>query len=287
MTASPPKLSFPPFYHHAYVKACSEHGDRNLRWPIYYDRLRWAILHPPRSGPSFSAAVAFERLHTSDVYIACAATRGDGCARFMELYQRSIFKLACQFCGNIDLGSEVADEVLAGLFITNSRQQVRLDTYSGWGPLAGWLRTVVANAAHKECRRHGERFECLDDLPEQPDTAPVLHLEARLREETYRDSILGALRAAIRQLSRLQRSILILLYEQELQARVAAGTLGVTTQTVNREAHRAKRKLERTVLGCLATRWDDRYGDIDECVREILEGSEYPLLELLREADLE
>ena len=287
MTASPPKLSFPPFYHRAYVEACSEHGDRNLRWPIYYDRLRWAIKNPPQSGTSFTAAAAFERLHTSDVYIACAATRGEGCERFLELYQRYMFKQACQISGSVDLGSEIADEVLAGLFTVNNRQQVRLDTYAGWGPLAGWLRAVVVHAAYKEARHQSELFECLDDLPEQPDMAPVLQLEARLRDRTYHDSIIAALLAGLRQLTRRQRQVLRLCYEQAIEARRAAEIIGVSASTVSREAAKAMKRIKEITLGQLVLRWGGNHGDVDECLREILENPNYPLLELLRQADLE
>lgn len=284
---SPPTLSLATLCAQAYAEAYACHGNLNLDPDVFSLRLQQIIDQQlPVDGEPAAACKLLEKLYKKDLYLTCACTTPAEAAwsRFLRLYQRQIKDLACYTCGSVDLGEEVADVVLTGLYMPDRRGHSRIGAYDGRMPLSAWLRVIVIHQSYKECKRKFNQFVPLADRPDLSDPLPTARLEALLRNRSYKESTMEALRQASRQLSDRERLILLLRYEEGLQGKEIAQVLKVDPATVSRGFQTAQQKLKAAVITFLAQKWEGRSSDINECLADLLENPGYSLLALLKEA---
>src|SRR5262249_47832969 len=87
--------------------------------------------------------------HLSDLYLACACSRGD--RRALALFERHLMAQVPAHIAAIDASAAFADEVMQRLrkklFVREGEHGPRIGDYRGRGPLGGWLRVAAIRVA--------------------------------------------------------------------------------------------------------------------------------------------
>lgn len=133
----------------------------------------------PGAEPKASQRETFWRnLHLRDLALAQGCARGFEAAwnEFMREYRLPMQQAAIAITRSASAGEELADGLYAELFGLNAREGVRLSplaSYSGRGPLMGWLRATLAQRhVNRHRRDHREDQLGSEDLPAMPTAAP-------------------------------------------------------------------------------------------------------------------
>jgi RNA polymerase sigma-70 factor, ECF subfamily len=112
-----------------------------------------------------------ERLHSRDLYLACACARDDvrALARFDVEYM-GVVNATLRRIGVCDSDIDETKQVLRNRFFVSDASSVgRIRAYSGRGPLAGWVRSAATRAALRVLRRaKGEVHVEAEDLAMLP-----------------------------------------------------------------------------------------------------------------------
>ncbi|HTQ08169.1 MAG TPA: RNA polymerase sigma factor [Polyangiaceae bacterium] len=138
-------------------------------------------------------------------------------------------RFAQRLCGS----APDADDVLQDTLLTVARQVGQFD---GRGSLASWVFTVTRNACLRR-RRGLKNAPPRADDPELPDDEP--NPEARAAES----ELVGALRAALRELPLEAREVILLRDVEGLSAAEAASVLRISQQALKSRLHRARSAL--------------------------------------------
>lgn len=97
-----------------------------------------------RGRPDLAAAI--DRLHTDDLYLACACGAGDPAA--VAALERHFIEPAAAFflarTRSSQAAAELGQSLRTRLLVAEPGQRPRIASYSGEGPLGGWLRTVAS-----------------------------------------------------------------------------------------------------------------------------------------------
>jgi RNA polymerase sigma-70 factor, ECF subfamily len=270
----------------AYTDAYAYHGDLDLSVTTFSTRLQQVVNSHLKPGEESGTACAMlAALHKTDLYLACACAVPTEAAwgRFLSLYRRQIIDLSCYTCGSMEMGEEVADLVLAEMYLPDRQGRSHIAAFDGRIPLGAWLRVIVVHQAYKERKRKCNQSVPLADAPEFLDAQAGVRMDATLRDRRYREVVNRGLRHACRGLSERERLILLLRYEEGLPGSEIAGLLDVVPSTVSRALQSAQQKLKATLLSFLAGEWNGRKSEIDECVTDLLVNPNYSLLTLLKE----
>jgi RNA polymerase sigma-70 factor (ECF subfamily) len=236
-------------------------------------------------GPDVSSAAAADfirTLHTKDLYLAlaCAQKAEKAWDRFHKLYRKYIHDLA-NFATPTSRAPDLADSVLADLFLPDQSGQSRIASYQGRSSLATWLRAIICPRETIERERLCNNTEDLDTIPEIPDEAALTKMDALLRSSRYGSIILDSLRCSCESLSERERLILLLRYDDGLQLGQIGRLLGVHQSTVTRQIEGACKKLREAVVSKLLTEHKLDRAAIDECKADILENPCYSILSLI------
>ena len=144
--------------------------------------------------PASAQREAFWRgLHLRDLALAQACARGNELAwnEFLREFRQPMQQAAIAITRSSSAGEELADSLYAELFGLTQRDGVRsspLASYSGRGPLMGWLRATLAQRQVNHHRRTS-REDPLDDdnFPARvtqppPETHNLIRLSSAVRE---------------------------------------------------------------------------------------------------------
>jgi RNA polymerase sigma factor (sigma-70 family) len=282
----PVDVSFRRQAEQCYSDGYTFHGDLDLKLDEYEIHVGAIVQKHIALGSTADSACCFLKgLCTTDLYLSAACTKVSERAwnRFTVIYKQPILDFARSTCHNRDSASEVADAVLANMFLPDNSGRRRIASYDGRSPLHSWLRVTVFNCATRERERKCNTLENIDCLDHLPDASALVVLERRLRASKYGPIILEAFAFAGGSLTTLERSILLLRYEEELQVTQIARVLQVNPSSITRRIESIQRKLRDGVISTL-----DRKGlakpAIRECTAEILENSVYSVLGFVRKA---
>ena len=141
------------------------------------------------------------KLHLQDLILAraCAAGHERAWEILLARYREYLYQTAVSVAKNEAIGRELADSLYASLYCSGSRASSnlsKLNSYTGVGSLAGWLRTVLAHAYvdryRRECRLVPLEAEH-DDDPRliTPPAELTTSVDPRLEKAT--DEALGSL----------------------------------------------------------------------------------------------
>ena len=279
---TPPDVQFQRQAQECYSEGYAVHGDLDLEFEEYRLRLAFVVHKHLESGVAEDGACAFlKTLCTTHLYLstACAKPSEPAWDRFAASYTRLILLFARSFCHNEDSAAEVADGVLANMFIPDDSGRSRIASYAGRGPLSGWLRVTVINYASKECERKCNNLESLDSLEQMADETGLSRFESSLRSRKYGTAIREALAFAVRSLSSIERAILLLRYEEELQVAQIARAMQVNPSSITRRIQGIQRRFREQFIASLSERGFAE-ATIEECTQEVLENSAYSILAL-------
>lgn len=221
-----------------------------------------------RAGGAADPVAAVLALHTSDLYLACAAAACNPAA--LEAFERAFFpqieRAVASFDGGPSLASEVRQVLRERFFLDRAAGPPAVASYSGEAPLAAWVRAGAVRAAAR-LREERQRsagagdaeLEWLADASSDP--------ELRLLKETYRRELREAVHAALGALSPRERNLLRLHAVDKLTGGQIAAAYGVSGPTISRWLQQARealsagtRQLLRSRLSLSAAQIESLYG---------------------------
>lgn len=210
------------------------------------------------------------QLHHEDLFLATACARGDRIAWewFADQYLPHLNRLAAQAGRNLEMGEDLAQELVAALIgesdsaapgrvPDSSRDSAaggrrgKLQSYSGRGSLMGWLRAAVSHAAIDRFRRARKQVS-LDELAERGEAPPVQMAAPTGGMEERLDARWGAVlvRAVQREISKLSsrdRLMLRLYHLDGVSLRTIGNRYSVHEATVSRWLDHARRSVRKRV----------------------------------------
>lgn len=166
---------------------------------------------------------------------AARLRRGDpaGLAGLLSRYQDRLFRYLLRLVGD----EAVAEDVFQQTWIKVAE---RIGGYDRARPFAPWLFTVARNLALDDLRRrHPESLEDVAE-PLAPEPDPLAHAAARQRGGRLADAVGG--------LGPLDREVLTLRFEEDLELPQLAATLGVPLPTAKARLYRALTRLRVRLL---------------------------------------
>ena len=183
---------------------------------------------------------------STDAELVGLTCQGDPSAaeELARRYRKPAYFLALQLLGNPDDALDVAQDAMVRFFTHIHRFDVRR-------PVKPWLFQIVRNRIldlHR--RRKVRRHDSIDAARDDDDQAP-LHLvdeSVDIEGEARRSQLQRRIWAALQELTRNQREILVLRDYQDLAYQEIADTLNIPIGTVMSRLHGARKRL-RQVLG--------------------------------------
>lgn len=202
------------------------------------------LLERMPEGPNATAAI--ESLHAADLYLACACAVGDprALAAFeRELVPRLRAHLVRRY-GSSDLVDDAAQQMRELLFMPATPGAApKIATYSGRGPLGGWLRVTAARLVLRHARQAQAAAGVPLDSSRIPLRSPDGDPQIGLLRAHYRREFGAALEATLASLSSRERTILRLHYLEGTTMEAIAALYRVHRLTVSRWLARVRRHL--------------------------------------------
>lgn len=207
--------------------------------------------------------------HTEDFYLTAACSLGDDRAwsRFGAAYGRFIRQLVYRSTRANEPAREVADSLIADLYLPDRSGRSRIGSFDGRCSLAQWLRVIVANRITNERARKVHRME-LRDADSVCDSCPLSRFETAQLPRFYADAVRGAFIQACRELTCRERLLLLWRFEDSLRLGEIASLLGVHISTVTRQMDRVCVKIRRQVFDGLVTKYKLTRLLAEECIAE-------------------
>ncbi len=172
---------------------------------------------------------------------AARLCRGDtsGLAGLMGRHQDRLFRYLLRLVGD----TSVAEDVFQQTWV-NVAERIR--RYDASRPFAPWLVTLARNLALDQLRR--KKASSLDDVDEP--LAPAS--EADPLERAMARQSAARVEAALGELGPLDREVLTLRFEDDLELQELAATLDVPLPTAKARLYRALERLRRALLKAAA-----------------------------------
>jgi RNA polymerase sigma-70 factor (ECF subfamily) len=168
-----------------------------------------------RVRPDEDVTAALASLKIADLYLACAAGRGDAAA--VAAFEQTLLARVGHFIARVDTSPHFVAEVTQALRIklfVGSDGRGRLSQYSGRGALGSWVCAAALRTAYdlrRQESRHAHDHDGDLDVLAASDDAELELLRAR-----YRDDFRAALRDAIAALDTRARTLLRLYFLERL-----------------------------------------------------------------------
>jgi RNA polymerase sigma-70 factor len=268
----------------AYHHGCAVHGALELQLEHFKSHVIWVVERNLEPDASSQAAINFiGALHTSDLYLGLACARQTEAAwdRFNTLYRKYIDDLATSVTPTKNAAADLADNVLADLFLPDHSGQSRIASYQGRSSLATWLRVIISHRATNERKRLSNNTESLESIQDIADETALNKMAVSLRACRYGRVIGESLRYSCQCLTDRERLILLLRYDNCLQLGQIGRLLGVHQSTITRQIEGACKKLREAVIANLLTKHKLDRAAIDECAADILDNPSYSILSLI------
>src|SRR5215469_2462566 len=272
-----------------YSEGQTRFGDLGLELRAYAERV-YSIVHKHLGGsPRSDTVVEFVKgLHGPDLYLATSCARncpGSADARFPadasenasvawktleKTYKGFICDLVRFFYSTSFAAQDLADSILADLFLPDRSGSSRIASYDGRSSLSTWLRVVVCNRAinAKRCSAVVKNTDIQAEIPDEP---ALQIIELTVRAKRYGKALGDSLATACRGLTPRERLILLWRYEDGLQLGQIARLLGIHQSNVTRQLERMQSKLRDKVVAVLSRKHGLSNLAINECIQDIVE----------------
>lgn len=193
------------------------------------------------------AVARIERLHTSDLLLACAAAKGDrrAIAVFDEQLMAQVRQHVRRICRDGDDVDEVAQILRSRLLVQSGDEKPRILSYGGRGPLGGFLRVVAVRVARDLHR--GRAASVRSDAPADDEQAPEgpapLDPELAVMKAKYGHHFRLALDEALGALPDRERNILAMSVVDGLSTDAIGALYRVNGSTVRRWLTQARERV--------------------------------------------
>lgn len=218
---------------------------------------------------------ALAGVHADDLFLACAAAAGDGVAvgqidRRLRAQTAAVARSLGESRGFAeDLESDLRDHVLA----PREGAAPRVGSYSGLGPLDGWLRVTATREALR-LRKRVARSGGGGGDDEMADVPGVVAPELDYLKAAYRDHFRHAFRDALKGLDDRQRNLLRLHYGDGVGVERLGQMYRVHFSTVSRWISAARHQLFDATREAVRSRLgvsDEEFSQIMDLIRSHLD----------------
>lgn len=161
-----------------------------------------------RMSPDLPPPIALRRMHTSDLYLACACAQGDpGAIAAFDAHCLGQLDRALSRLGiDRDMIAEVKQEIRYRLLVGDGGHAEIID-FSGRGDLRGWVRVMATRqAVRRQCRARRELATEDDELWQRVVSPELPELDHR--KELYRHEFKRAFETALRALPHREQTLL-------------------------------------------------------------------------------
>lgn len=221
--------------------------DARLAWPsLRVDAVSWARYLGAQAPPTATSEAWLATAPVSDLYLAfaCASGESEAIALLEQRYFGEV-RLALGRAGLVPSDvEEVLQQLRTRLFVGSGGAPPRILTYSGRGPLVGWLRVAavrLAVAEHRRARSRPEAAMGMDVLERL--ASPTMQPESAYLRARYRVKYEHALKQALDTLSPQQRNLMRLYYVDGVGVEKLGRLHRVHASTVSRWLARARAML--------------------------------------------
>ncbi len=280
----------------AYAEGHTRFGDLGLDLRTFSERIHAIVRKYLKPSASEDEVLSFVKgLHAADLYLALACARhspgGDGAwddaasgdtaskawKVFENTYKNYIRSLAHFFHRSGFIAEDLADSILADLFLPEHSGVSRIASYSGRSSLSTWLRVIVCNRAINALRGASHTSQSREVQADIPDIPSLASVELTLRARRYGPALEDSFAAACQTLTPRQRLILLWRYEQGLQLGHIARLLGIHQSNVTRQLERMQSKIRSEVIASLSSKHGFSRPAIQECLSDIVENPVHSL----------
>jgi RNA polymerase sigma factor (sigma-70 family) len=291
-----------PIIRTAYSEGEARFGDLGLRLQLYSDRIHSIVRKHLGGSPLPRTAQKFANgLHGPDLYLAtsCAqhspgarngsppVTAKDASVAWKTLettYKSFISGLVRFFYSTSFASQDLADNILADLFLPDRSGCSRIASYDGRSSLSTWLRVVVCNRAinAKRCSAFVKNTELQSEIPDEP---ALQNIELTIRAKRYGKVLADSLEMACRRLTPRDRLILLWRYEDGLQLGEIARLLGIHQSNVTRQMEKMQSRLRDEVVAMLSGKHGLSHSAIHECIQDVVDNPRHgiSILDFIRE----
>lgn len=230
------------------VSCAAEYGLTPTEFALVLERVSQAPL----------TEAAMHALRIEDLALAhgCAAGNDHAWDVFLGRYRETLYDAARHITREDTSARELADSIYADLFGTRTQDGKRiskLESYSGRGSLAGWLRTVLAQEWVNRYRKQ-KRLVSLEEQEEAGVQFPAPESDKAKSSSAataMEPAVAEATDRALGELSAEDRYILAAYYLDQRTLAEIARTLGVHESTISRKVERLAHKLRKHILAYL------------------------------------
>ena len=285
-----------------YREGQTRYGDLGLDQRAYANRIQ-AIVHKNLGvNASEEAIITFAQgLHASDLYLATACSQHGpqakterGPASFTEEnqawkvlernYKGFLRDLSRFLSPKGFLAHDLADSILADLFLPDRSGASRIVSYDGRSSLKTWLRVVVSNRAIN-AQRSTQLVDSVETLSDVADAPALERVDSGVRKERYRSAVEDALHLACARLAPRERLILLWRYDDGLLLGQIGQLLGIHQSNVTRQLERLQIRLREEVVESLSRRHKLSLAAIEECLQDLAESPQpMSILEFIKAA---
>ena len=253
-------------------------------WPgVALDGARFAA-HLARHLPADSPVEALERLHLTDLYLACACAEGLPLAH--AAFEARVLPEVHVAVARLKLPPSSVDEVRQlvrqKMLVPGPDTPARLAAYPGTGPLSGWVRAAALWLALDLQRQRSNQDVSMEDstlslLVDPGDDPELVYLKT-----TYRAEFNTAFTQALANLSPRERNTLRLKYLDGLSIDQLGALYGVHRATAARWVVAAQQALLEETRRLLTERLRLTGSQLDSVLRLISSQLDVSLSRLLR-----
>jgi RNA polymerase sigma-70 factor (ECF subfamily) len=197
----------------------------------------WVGAHIPAGGDE----AALERVHTSDLYLACACADGD--PRALAAFEQAFLSQVPAYIARVDRSPQLADDVRQALrerlLLGGPDVRPRIAEYAGNGALGAWVRVAATRLALNQRRGEARAARPLGDAVAGSAINPELDY-IKLR---YAKEFAAAFKQTIAELPARERAILSLYFLEGMSSAAIGELYDAHGATVRRWIERLRVQL--------------------------------------------
>jgi len=285
----------------AHLEGRTHFGELGLDLIAYRTRINSILAKHVGAASDPKQSFSFVKLlHGRDLYLATAcaqhspgkpasgahesAEHADAAWKTLELhYKGFVYDLVRFFYRPSFISQDLADNIIADLFLPDQSGVSRIASYDGRSSLSTWLRVIVCNRAIN-AQRCSANSKSVDIQPEMPDKPALQNIEMTLRAQRYHNVLKDALGRACSALTPRERLMLLWRYEDGLQLGQIAKLLGIHQSNVTRQLERVQSTLRDNVIAVLTTKHGLSTLAINECLEDVVANprNEIPILDFIK-----
>jgi RNA polymerase sigma-70 factor (ECF subfamily) len=222
-----------------------------------------------RLGPG-DVAEALERIHVSDLHLACGCAAGD--PRALAAFERALFREVDAAIASLRAPSALVDDIKQWLrrrlFVAEPGARPRIADYAGAGELRTWFRVIAMRAIVSELRKTRREVaasaQILDAL-----AAPAVDSELSLIKRRYQAEFKAAFEEAVASLAPRQRNLLRQQLVDELSVDEIAAIYRAHRVTIARWLAKARKDVWTATRKALAAQLELSPSELEAALREI------------------